>query len=84
MPQRNGTIATVQRAAVRAGRVTGVTPTTGSLARINRVSQYAAIMPNPPRKIAGYRVHMSISVTACARAGPRHPQVIPRRTGRPG
>src|SRR6266704_2582201 len=44
-PQANGTSATAHRAAVRVGRVTGVTPTTGSLARIDRVSQYAAIMP---------------------------------------
>ena len=62
-PQANGTSATAHRAAVRAGSVTGVTPTTGSLARIDRVSQYAAIMPNPPRKIAGYGLAVSISVT---------------------
>ena len=61
-PQANGTSATAHRAAVRAGRVTGVTPTTGSLARIDRVSQYVAIMPNPPRKIAGYGLEVSISV----------------------
>src|SRR5712691_2207328 len=61
-PQANGTSATVQRAAVRADRVVGVTPTTGSLARIDRVSQYVAIMPNPPRKIAGYGFTVSISV----------------------
>ena len=51
-PQANGRIATVQRAAVRAGSVTGVTPVTGSLALIERVSQNVAIMPNPPRKAA--------------------------------
>src|SRR6266487_4728013 len=69
-PQANGTIATAHRAAVRAGRVTGVTPTTGSLARIDRVSQYVAIMPNPPRKIAGYGFTVSISVTVVP--GPAH------------
>ena len=47
---------------MRAGRVTGVTPATGSLARIDRVSQYVAIMPNPPRKTAGYAFTLSISV----------------------
>src|SRR6266704_2280813 len=62
-PQANGTSATAHRAAVRAGWVPGVTPTTGSLARIDRVSQYVAIMPNPPREIAGYGLEVSISVT---------------------
>src|ERR1700749_19671 len=69
-PQPNGTIATAHRAAVRAGWVTGVTPTTGSLARIDRVSQNVAIMPNPPRKIAGYGLAVSISV--CPASGPAH------------
>ena len=55
---------------MRAGRVTGVTPTTGSLARIDRVSQYVAIMPNPPKKIAGYGLKVSISV--CPVAGAAH------------
>jgi hypothetical protein len=36
---------------VRAGSVTGVTPTTGSLARSDRVSQYVAIMPNPTEPV---------------------------------
>ena len=49
---------------MRAGSVTGVTPTTGSLARIDRVSQNAAIMPNPPRKIAANAFTRSMSVTA--------------------
>ena len=49
---------------MRAGRVVGVTPTTGSLARIDRVSQYVAIMPSPPRKTAGYPFTLSISVVA--------------------
>src|SRR5450755_1435116 len=66
-PQPNGTTATVQRAAVRAGSVVGVTPATGSLARIDRVSQNVAIMPNPPRKIAGYGFTVSISVTDALR-----------------
>jgi hypothetical protein len=35
----------------------------GSLARIDRVSQYVAIMPNPPRNIAGLTFTLSISVT---------------------
>ena len=52
-PQRSGTIATTQSAAVRTGSAIGVTPTTGSLSRIDPVSQYVAIMPKPPRKIAG-------------------------------
>ena len=42
-------IATVQSAAVRIGSVAGVVPTIGSLARIDRVCQNAAIMPKPPR-----------------------------------
>ena len=62
-----------QRAAVRAGRVTGVTPATGSLARIDRVSQYAAIMPNPPRKTAGYPFTFVDLGDRGARAGPRRP-----------
>ena len=69
-PQPNGTIATAHRAAVRAGRVTGVTPTTGSLARIDRVSQNAASMPNPPRKIAAIRVHAVDLGDRGAPAGP--------------
>src|SRR5437868_12307894 len=69
-PQANGTSATAHRAAVRAGRVTGVTPTTGSLARIDRVSQYVAIIPNPPMKIAGYGFTVLISVTLMP--GPAH------------
>src|ERR1700748_2147731 len=68
-PQANGTSATAHRAAVRTGWVTGGTPTTGSLARIDRVSQYVAIMPNPPRKMAGYGLYVSISVTG---PGPDH------------
>ena len=48
---------------MRAGSVVGVTPTTGSLARIDRVSQNVAIMPNPPRKTAGIQFTLSISVT---------------------
>ena len=48
---------------MRAGRVTGVTPTTGSLARINRVSQNAAIMPSPPKRVAAIASTLSISVT---------------------
>ena len=48
---------------MRAGSVVGVTPTTGSLARIDRVSQNVAIMPNPPRKTAGIEFTLSISVT---------------------
>ena len=72
-PQANGTIATAHRAAVRAGRVTGVTPTTGSLARIDRVSQYVAIMPNPPRKIAGYAFTVVDLGDRGARAGPQPP-----------
>ena len=63
MPQANGTAAAVQRAAVRIGSETGVTPVTGSLARIDRVSQNMAIMPNAPRRIAGYPTTSSISVT---------------------
>ena len=59
---------------MRAGRVTGVTPTTGSLARIDRVSQYAAIMPNPPRKIAGYAFTFVDLGDHGIRAGPRDPQ----------
>src|SRR4029077_13557256 len=69
-PQANGTSATAHRAAVRAGWVTGVTPTTGSLARIDRVSQYVAIMANPPREIAAYGLEVSISV--CPASGPAH------------
>src|SRR5262245_29148904 len=61
--QANGTSATAHRAAVRAGSVTGVTSATGSLARIDRVSPYVAIMPNPPRNIAEYGFTASISVT---------------------
>ena len=57
-PQPNGTIAVAHRAAVRAVRVTGVTPTTGSLACIDRVSQNVAIMPNPPKKTAAIRVYV--------------------------
>ena len=57
---------------MRAGSVTGVTPTTGSLARIDRVSQNAAIMPNPPRKIAGYVFTSSISVTVAPARDPPH------------
>ena len=70
-PQANGTSATAHRAAVRAGRVTGVTPTTGSLARIDRVSQYVAIMPNPPKKIAGYGFDGVDLGDPGARAGPQ-------------
>ena len=58
---------------MRAGRVTGVTPTTGSLARIDRVSQYVAIMPNPPRKTAGYPFTSSISVIAAPARDHAHP-----------
>ena len=53
-----------------AGCVTGVTPTTASLARINRVSQYVAIMPNPPRKIAGYE--FTVSMSAAVVPAPAH------------
>src|SRR6185312_462393 len=63
-PHANGTSATAHRAAVRAGWVTGVTPTTGSLLRIDRVSQYVAIMPNPPRKIAGYGLTATLRTTS--------------------
>ena len=82
-PQTNGTIATAHRAAVRAGSVVGVTPTTGSLARIDRVSQYVAIMPNPPRKIAGYGFTVSISVTAAPAAHVVHAVITTanRKTG---
>ena len=48
---------------MRAGSVVGVTPTTGSLARIDRVSQNAANMPNPPKKVAAIVFTSSISVT---------------------
>ena len=51
---------------MRAGSVTGVTPTTGSLARIDRVSQNVAIMPNPPKKTAAIAFTPSISVTVLA------------------
>ncbi len=64
-PQRNGTVATVHSAAVRLGSVVGVTPMAGSLLRVERVSPNVAIMPNPPRRTAGYQFTPSISVT-CA------------------
>src|SRR5215469_802864 len=82
-PQANGTIATAHRAAVRAGCVTGVTPTTGSLARIDRVSQYVAIMPNPPRKIAGYGFTVSISMTVVPGPDPQYAVIATatRKTG---
>jgi hypothetical protein len=48
---------------VRTGSVTGVTPTTGSLARIDRVSQNATSMPNPPKKTAAAVFGPLISVT---------------------
>ena len=48
---------------MRLGSVTGVTPTTGSLARIDRVSQNAAIMPSPPKRVAAIAFTLSISVT---------------------
>ena len=60
-PQRNGTIATAHSAAVRTGCAVGVTPTTGSLSRMERVSQYIAIIPKPPKKTAGYPTTVSIS-----------------------
>src|SRR4051812_28464641 len=63
-PQRSGTIATTQSAAVRTGSEIGVTPTSGSLVRIDRVSQYVAIMPNPPRKIAGYGLTAKLRITS--------------------
>ena len=47
---------------MRAGRVAGVTPATGSLACIDRVSQYAAIMPSPPKRVAAIAFTLSISV----------------------
>ncbi len=67
-PQRNGTTAPAQRAAVRAGSVTGVTPTTGSLSRMDRVSRYVAIMPNPPRKIHEYQFPVPTPVAGAFRS----------------
>ena len=48
---------------MRAGSVIGVTPATGSLARIDRVSQNATSMPNPPKKTAAIVFAPSISAT---------------------
>src|ERR1700750_1236477 len=69
-PQANGTIATAHRAAVRAGSVVGVMPMTGSLARAAGVTQYVANVPTPPRKLAGYGLAVSISVSPAS--GPAH------------
>jgi hypothetical protein len=42
----------------------------GQASAVDRVSQYVAIMPNPPRKIAGYGLAVSISV--CPASGPAY------------
>ena len=52
---------------MRAGSVVGVTPTTGSLSRMERVSQNVAIMPNPPRKIHAYQFPVPTPVTGALR-----------------
>jgi hypothetical protein len=78
-----GTIATAHSAAVRTGRVVGVTPTTGSLSRIERVSQYMTIIPKPPRKTAGYPTTSSISTTPALSPVPMttHIPTANRKTG---
>jgi hypothetical protein len=55
----------------------------GSLARIDRVSQYVAIMPNPPRNIAGLPFTLSISVTDALGVHPVHAVITTanRKTG---
>ena len=62
-PHSSGIAAARQIAPVRAGHDVGATSSASALRRIDWVSQNAAIIPSPPRKIAGYTDTVLVSVT---------------------